>query len=44
MAVMLTLTRVGDVIDVINNTGDEWWEGYLHGQQGIFPAAYVQQL
>ncbi len=38
----LTACRVGDVIDVTNNTGEEWWEGVLHGVAGIFPAGYVQ--
>lgn len=33
----------GDVITIIKQEADsEWWEGSLNGQQGMFPANYVE--
>ena len=32
--------KAGDVITVLTQTGqtDDWWEGKLNGQVGLFPA------
>lgn len=35
--------RVGDIIDVVEEMG-EWWKGEYNGQQGIFPANYVEKI
>ncbi|KAI9343404.1 hypothetical protein BD770DRAFT_447428 [Pilaira anomala] len=34
----------GELITIVQKTDsqDDWWTGKLHGQQGIFPANYVQ--
>ena len=34
----------GDVIQVYKRIGDEWMKGKLHGQIGLFPAAYVEMM
>lgn len=34
----------GDVIQVCKRIGDEWMEGRLHGQVGLFPVAYVEMM
>eukprot|EP00047_Mylnosiga_fluctuans_P010162 m.14850 g.14850 ORF g.14850 m.14850 type:complete len:619 (+) comp2981_c0_seq1:68-1924(+) len=36
--------RVGDELDVYDNSDETWWQGALRGVVGIFPAAYVQVL
>jgi len=33
--------RRGDIITVTNRDDDNWWEGNLRNQQGLFPATYV---
>lgn len=33
----------GDVISITKSEGD-WWEGKLHGKQGLFPANYVKKV
>ncbi|KAJ2503644.1 ESCRT-0 subunit protein hse1, partial [Coemansia sp. RSA 2049] len=34
----------GDVIDVLNQQYQDWWEGRLRGEEGIFPVNFVQLL
>ncbi|KAJ1728816.1 ESCRT-0 subunit protein hse1 [Coemansia sp. Benny D160-2] len=34
----------GDVIDVLDQQYRDWWEGRLRGEEGIFPANFVQPL
>jgi growth factor receptor-binding protein 2 len=31
----------GDIINVLNREDENWWEGSLNGQRGLFPATYV---
>ena len=31
----------GDVIEIVEQDGD-WWKGLLNGQEGLFPANYVE--
>ncbi|TFK25345.1 hypothetical protein FA15DRAFT_639570 [Coprinopsis marcescibilis] len=33
----------GDVIDVIEETNEDWWTGRCKGREGIFPANYVEK-
>ncbi|KIJ45077.1 hypothetical protein M422DRAFT_29930 [Sphaerobolus stellatus SS14] len=37
---------VGDRIEIVERTGsqDDWWTGKVHGQQGVFPGNYVQDV
>merc|ERR1712227_749272 len=32
----------GDVIEILEQDGD-WWKGLLNGQEGLFPANYVEK-
>ena len=32
----------GDVVNIIEKYDEDWWQGELNGQVGIFPASYVQ--
>ncbi|KAI8904773.1 hypothetical protein EDD86DRAFT_212742 [Gorgonomyces haynaldii] len=35
----------GDIVDVYDcTTFPDWWQGSIHGRNGIFPANYVQKL
>ncbi|KAJ2664545.1 ESCRT-0 subunit protein hse1 [Coemansia sp. RSA 1200] len=34
----------GDVIDVLDQKYRDWWKGKLRGEEGIFPANFVQPL
>ncbi|GFR99928.1 growth factor receptor-bound protein 2 [Elysia marginata] len=36
--------RTGDVIKVTNKVDDAWWRGQLNGQEGMFPASFVERL
>ena len=34
--------RKGDIITVSDDSDPNWWKGQCHGEQGLFPATYVQ--
>jgi growth factor receptor-binding protein 2 len=34
--------RKNDLIEILKNDDDNWWEGACHGETGIFPASYVK--
>ncbi|XP_022316188.2 growth factor receptor-bound protein 2-like isoform X2 [Crassostrea virginica] len=34
----------GDVITILEEVDSNWWKGEIHGQEGLFPAAYVRVL
>lgn len=34
----------GDVVTILEEVDSNWWKGELHGQEGLFPAAYVRVL
>ena len=36
------LLQTGDMITQIDRVTDEWYEGYLNGKRGKFPAAFVE--
>ena len=36
--------RVGDRITNIEAASDDWWEGTLDGQRGLFPGAYFEHV
>lgn len=35
---------LGDIITVLNQDDEGWWEGELNGQRGLFPSNYVEVL
>ena len=36
--------RKGDIITVVEKTGENWWKGLCNGQEGLFPVPYVKDL
>jgi hypothetical protein len=38
----LCIVRKGDVVTVLNEIDDGWWEGELNGKTGIFPVNYCE--
>ncbi|KAI8501246.1 PREDICTED: growth factor receptor-bound protein 2-like isoform X3 [Branchiostoma belcheri] len=36
--------RKGDIISVMDKSDANWWKGQCHGETGMFPAPYVQEL
>lgn len=34
----------GDVIEIVAETNADWWEGKIHGKQGLFPSNHVEKL
>ncbi|CAA7266891.1 unnamed protein product [Cyclocybe aegerita] len=39
----LTFTS-GSVIEVIEDTNNDWWKGRYNGREGLFPSSYVEKL
>ena len=33
-----------DIIHIIDKYDQEWWQGELNGNVGIFPASYVEEI
>ncbi|KAJ3536537.1 hypothetical protein NMY22_g6000 [Coprinellus aureogranulatus] len=36
--------RVGDIIEIVQETNADWWVGRVHGREGLVPSAYVEKL
>ncbi|XP_064413328.1 SH3 domain-containing kinase-binding protein 1 isoform X2 [Latimeria chalumnae] len=36
--------KVGDVIEVLGEVEEGWWEGTLHGKRGLFPSNFIKEL
>ena len=36
--------RSGDVISIIHEASEDWWEGSLGGKSGIFPKNYATDI
>ncbi|TFK25340.1 hypothetical protein FA15DRAFT_668570 [Coprinopsis marcescibilis] len=34
----------GDIIDIIEETNEDWWKGRFNGKEGLVPANYVEKL
>ncbi|XP_034428868.1 SH3 domain-containing kinase-binding protein 1 isoform X3 [Hippoglossus hippoglossus] len=34
--------KIGDVIDIITEVEEGWWEGLLHGKTGMFPSNFTR--
>lgn len=34
--------RAGDVIEIVEETNEDWWTGRFNGKQGLFPSNYVK--
>jgi hypothetical protein len=35
---------VGDIIEIVAETNEDWWMGNVNGRQALFPSNYVQKL
>ena len=38
------IVRKGDIVTVLNEIDDGWWEGELNGKTGIFPVNYCEYV
>ncbi|XP_062833313.1 SH3 domain-containing kinase-binding protein 1 isoform X1 [Anolis carolinensis] len=36
--------KVGDIIEVVGEVEEGWWEGVLHGKTGMFPSNFIKEL
>ncbi|XP_013910156.1 PREDICTED: SH3 domain-containing kinase-binding protein 1 isoform X1 [Thamnophis sirtalis] len=36
--------KVGDIIDVVGEVEEGWWEGVLNGKTGMFPSNFIKEL
>ena len=34
--------RKGEIVEVLDQKKDGWWQGSLHGKEGLFPFNFVQ--
>lgn len=36
--------KIGDVIDIMGEVEEGWWEGFLNGKSGMFPSNFTKEL
>ncbi|XP_024135705.1 SH3 domain-containing kinase-binding protein 1 isoform X1 [Oryzias melastigma] len=36
--------KVGDVIEIVTEVEEGWWEGVLHGKTGMFPSNFTREI
>uniref|UniRef100_A0A672T2V9 Osteoclast-stimulating factor 1 n=1 Tax=Sinocyclocheilus grahami TaxID=75366 RepID=A0A672T2V9_SINGR len=36
--------KIGDVIEVLGEVEEGWWEGFLNGRSGMFPSNFTKEL
>lgn len=36
--------KVGEIIEVLGEVEEGWWEGVLHGKTGMFPSNFIKEL
>ncbi|TKS87419.1 SH3 domain-containing kinase-binding protein 1 CD2-binding protein 3 [Collichthys lucidus] len=36
--------KIGDVIDIIAEVEEGWWEGFLNGKTGMFPSNFTKEI
>ncbi|KAF0028471.1 hypothetical protein F2P81_019558 [Scophthalmus maximus] len=36
--------KIGDVIDIIAEVEEGWWEGHLNGKSGMFPSNFTKEI
>ncbi|OBS71202.1 hypothetical protein A6R68_00263 [Neotoma lepida] len=36
--------KVGDIIEVVGEVEEGWWEGVLNGKTGMFPSNFIKEL
>ncbi|CAD5112613.1 DgyrCDS1826 [Dimorphilus gyrociliatus] len=36
--------KVGDIVDVLKQEEEGWWEGELNGQKGVFPSNFAEPI
>lgn len=34
--------KVGEIVEIIREVEDGWWEGSIHGRTGVFPSNFVE--
>lgn len=34
----------GDIIEIIDETNEDWWTGRVHGKEGLFPSNHVEKM
>jgi len=34
----------GDIIEIVQETNNDWWTGRYNGREGLFPSTYVEKL
>jgi hypothetical protein len=35
---------VGDIIEIVQETNQDWWMGKVNGRQALFPSNYVEKI
>lgn len=36
--------KIGDVIDILGEVEEGWWEGFLNGKTGMFPSNFTKEI
>ncbi|CAK6968590.1 SH3 domain-containing kinase-binding protein 1 [Scomber scombrus] len=36
--------KIGDIIDIVSEVEEGWWEGYLNGKSGMFPSNFTKEI
>ncbi|XP_045911247.1 SH3 domain-containing kinase-binding protein 1 [Micropterus dolomieu] len=36
--------KIGDVIEIISEVEEGWWEGFLNGKTGMFPSNFTKEI
>ena len=44
LALRLMPFREGDVIEILSDEDEIWWQGRLNKTVGLFPASYVERM
>ena len=34
--------KIGELVEVLDQTDTDWWKGSLNGKVGLFPSNYIQ--
>ncbi|XP_053198536.1 SH3 domain-containing kinase-binding protein 1 [Scomber japonicus] len=36
--------KIGDIIDIVSEVEEGWWEGHLNGKTGMFPSNFTKEI